>query len=196
MNLAPELAGLLAQVHGEITPEQGLVLAELAGRVSGPVNIVIVEIGSYEGKSTCYLAAGARAGTGHLVCAVDLWTEAPWAQYADPAIQQAFLENVKRLGFDAAVTPIHECSEAAAAHFDHSSVGLLFIDADHTYEAVCADIDGWLPRIAEGGLLVFHDAENDEWGVWRAIRDRLLLPGLCSLRFREQLAICTKEAGA
>ena len=35
---------------------------------------------------------------------------------------------------------------------------LLFIDADHRYEAVKADFESWAPRLRTGGHVAFHDA--------------------------------------
>ena len=36
-------------------------------------------------------------------------------------------------------------------------VHLLFIDGDHSYKGVMADIDGWTPKIVPGGVVAFHD---------------------------------------
>ena len=36
-------------------------------------------------------------------------------------------------------------------------IHVLFIDGDHHYEVVKADIDNWAPKIAMGGFLVLHD---------------------------------------
>lgn len=51
---------------------------------------------------------------------------------------------------------------------------LVFIDADHTYDAVKADWENYGPMCAPGGLVVFHDiAERPEYGVaqlWAELR--------------------------
>jgi predicted O-methyltransferase YrrM len=36
-------------------------------------------------------------------------------------------------------------------------IHLLFIDGDHHYEVVKADIKNWTPKVAPGGIVVFHD---------------------------------------
>ena len=36
-------------------------------------------------------------------------------------------------------------------------VHLLFIDGDHSYAGVKADIEGWTPKVAPGGIVCFHD---------------------------------------
>jgi len=68
-------------------------------------------------------------------------------------------------------------------------VHLLFVDGDHTYEGVKADIAGWAPKIAPGGVIAFHDfntapaVARKHAGVKRAVleweqgaRWHLLLP--------------------
>ena len=43
------------------------------------------------------------------------------------------------------------------SQLDPESVDLLYIDADHTYEAVKLDFDNFSPLVRPGGLIVFHD---------------------------------------
>lgn len=52
----------------------------------------------------------------------------------------------------------------------------VFIDGDHTYEAVKADIAAWWPLVNAGGLLCGHDIDHPRdrrgvWGVRRAVED-------------------------
>ena len=42
---------------------------------------------------------------------------------------------------------------------------LIIIDGDHTYEGVKADVDNYVPFLADGGLLMFHDSAMPDWGV-------------------------------
>jgi len=163
-----------AEVHGQILPEEGLLLAELASKV--PSDQLIVELGSFKGKSSCYLAAGAKAGGGAIVYAVDLWTKAPWEEYADPEVEVAWTDNIGHLGLVGRAIQVKSDTVEAAQQFDHG-VGLLFIDADHSYDGVCRDIEAWAPRVNEDGVMAFHDAASDEWGVAQAIRDKLLVTG-------------------
>jgi len=39
----------------------------------------------------------------------------------------------------------------------HSPVHIVFVDADHRYEAVKADIEAWSRHVVSGGLMIFHD---------------------------------------
>jgi predicted O-methyltransferase YrrM len=49
---------------------------------------------------------------------------------------------------------------------------LVFIDGSHEREATIAHMQAWRPRLAPGGVVVFHDYENEVWpGVADAIRE-------------------------
>ena len=39
------------------------------------------------------------------------------------------------------------------------SIDFLFIDADHSYEAVKADWNGWSPKVRKGGYIALHDSK-------------------------------------
>jgi hypothetical protein len=48
-------------------------------------------------------------------------------------------------------------------------VGLLFVDADHSYEGIVRDLQAWTPHLAPGALVAFHDVNLPLFGVTRAI---------------------------
>ncbi len=45
----------------------------------------------------------------------------------------------------------------AAATFPREHFDFVYIDADHSYEAVKADIEAWWPKVRMGGVLAGHD---------------------------------------
>lgn len=52
-------------------------------------------------------------------------------------------------------------SPAVAAWFPRASADLVFLDAAHDYEAVKADIQGWLPAVKPDGLIAGHDLDKE-----------------------------------
>ena len=125
----------------------------------------IVEIGSWKGRSTTWLAAGARLA-GRRVYAVDPHRHS--REYPEAETLDEFLVNLARSGLSDVVDPLVMTSEEAAAHVT-GPVELLFIDGDHSYEAVRRDAELWLPRLIEGGTVMFHDVATAAYNGPRRI---------------------------
>lgn len=69
---------------------------------------------------------------------------------------------------------ITEKSPDCAANITNGLFDFVFIDADHTYEGVKADIDAWWPKVAPNGVLAGHDYggrldQKGKFGVSRAV---------------------------
>ena len=154
------LRELIADIPGWLTDEEGEALYELAKHCTG--RGVIVEIGSWKGKSTTCLGLGSRAGKGVPIFAVD-----PHADYRFGE----FKENMERAGIADLVTPVPSTSQAKANDF-HEPIELLFIDGSHEYDDVKADFDQWVPKVIEGGTVAVHDTTLWE-GPKRVVEDNI-----------------------
>jgi predicted O-methyltransferase YrrM len=144
-DFARRVKPLIADVPGWLTDEEGAALYELAQRCTG--RGVIVEIGSWKGKSTICLGLGSRAGNAVRIYAVDPHTD---YRFGD------FEHNVERAGIADLVVPIASLSQAAADDF-HEPIELLFVDGSHEEALVDEDFDKWVPKVVEGGWVAFHD---------------------------------------
>jgi hypothetical protein len=51
------------------------------------------------------------------------------------------------------------------SQFVNESVDFLFIDGDHTYDAVRQDYELYFPKIRKGGLIFFHDSRMNRGGA-------------------------------
>jgi len=81
----------LSALKGFLRPIEGETLAKLASIILS--DQAIVEIGSYMGKSTCYLASGT---TGAMVYAIDLWEKGNYQKrYKNPKTFLAFNTSSK-----------------------------------------------------------------------------------------------------
>jgi len=142
-----------------------------------------VEVGVYSGASCAFLAKQLlERKTPFELYAVDLWdkvnTETDydriistpiWIEFTTRLQQQHLLEHVR---------VIQKESAQAAAGFADGSLDFVFIDANHSYEHVKADITAWKPKMKAGGMLSGHDY-GEPCGVKQAVDE--LLPGQVSL---------------
>jgi hypothetical protein len=150
---------------------------------TAPAGSTLVEVGVFCGKSLAYLAGKAReANKGLRVFGVDNFrgspehrdgTSANLGSLPPFALAAMCMENLDRAGVLDSCTLIRSNSVAAARLFPVGSVYMAFIDADHSYQSVKADVTAWLPTIRPGGLLAGDDYRTFE-GVRRAVD--LLLP--------------------
>jgi len=161
---------LVEGVEGWLAREEAALLMDLAAAVPG--REAIVELGNYRGRSTVALALGARSGGGAQVYSVD-----PHVEFTGPRggrfgrEDQAHLyANLARAGVGAAVSVVGLDSRRVAAAWDGPGVGLLFIDGDHRYEAVRADLDAWRAHLAPGARVAFDDCDFAD--VARLIAER------------------------
>jgi predicted O-methyltransferase YrrM len=157
-----------AGVEGWLSEAQGRALFDAAAAATGAG--VIVEIGSWKGRSTTWLASGARLA-GQRVYAVDPHR----GSREDPTVDtlNEFLDNVARNGLAGVVEPMVMTSEEAAVRIS-GPIEFLFIDGDHSYEAVRRDAELWLPRLIDGGTVMFHDAGTAAYTGPRRVVQRMV----------------------
>lgn len=77
--------------------------------------------------------------------------------------------------FAARVSVLQDTGVAAAERVPDAHYDVVFIDGDHSYEGVSADIDAWLPKVANGGWIGGHDFGPKKHrfpGIERAVRER------------------------
>lgn len=139
---------------------------------------VIVEIGSWKGKSTAALARGASRAHGEKVYAIDPHSVLPEEGYFEDT-RSEFLANLRAAGVDDRVVPMIMTSEAAARNWQ-KPVRLLWIDGDHRYDSVKLDFALWEPHLVEGGILAMHDTIRKP-GPKRVLWEQVF----CSGRFQE-----------
>ena len=53
-------------------------------------------------------------------------------------------------------------SVRAAKQFKDGYFDFVYIDADHSYDGVTADLEAWYPKVRKGGMLAGHDYKNWE----------------------------------
>ncbi|MEM7555301.1 MAG: class I SAM-dependent methyltransferase [Cyanobacteria bacterium P01_A01_bin.84] len=131
-------------------------------------NANILEIGSYVGASSCYIAAGLIEKGGSLFC-VDTWENQTMLEGEYDTMKE-FLENTRILS--QYIIPIRKNSQNLAVSDINNPLNFAFIDGNHSYAGVNHDYCMVAPWIIEGGILAFHDCIHFE-GVSRTIGEAL-----------------------
>jgi predicted O-methyltransferase YrrM len=167
----PELLKAAEAATGFMPAPEGLALHDAAARYAarGPV----LEVGTYCGKSTIYLAAAARA-KGQPVITVDHHhgseENQPGWEYHDTTLvdpRTGRLDTLPHVRATLAAAGVEDDvivvvgRSAAVARLWRTPLGMLFIDGGHTDVAATTDYESWAPWIAPGGLLAIHDVFPD-----------------------------------
>lgn len=152
MNFQRKGFGDAWRILTHMTIEERLLLYHL-GRKQ-PEGATFVEIGSYLGASSCFLAAGAsEIRGGAKVYCVDTWNNESMSEGPRDTWLE-FKENTFR--YRTIIVSLRGHSVEVARDF-HEQIDLLFIDGDHSYEGCRADVAIWLPHLKPGGLVIMHD---------------------------------------
>ena len=160
-----------------------------------------LEVGSYCGRSTVWLAAAAR------VCDTVLFAldhhrgseenQAGWEHHDASLVDQrigrmdtlpVFRRAVYDAGLEPSVIAVVGRSPVVAQHW-RTPLGLLFIDGGHGEVPARADYEGWAPHVAVGGTLAIHDVFPDPAEGGRPPYEQIYLPALRSGHFTEIGAI-------
>ena len=154
-------------VKGFIDHNEGICLYNHALKSSkkGP----ILEIGSYCGKSTIYLATAAKEYNG-CVYSVDHHTgseenQVGWEYHDIELFDEEtgrinsfpeFMRNLRKANLLDTVVPIVSDSLLVSRYWK-IPLSMVFIDGGHTIEAAFNDFNNWKDKIIKGGILAIHD---------------------------------------
>lgn len=101
-----------------------------------------------------------------MLCMVDTWEpfeadgisvtqEQQWANKRDAINRTLFAGSRKVFVEKDSIEAARQCPDAMQ--------DFVFIDANHYYDAVSADIEAWRHKVKPGGLLCGHDYANNEY---------------------------------
>lgn len=121
-----------------------------------------VELGSWMGASAIPVARSIKRWRGTLAC-VDTWSgeinQAPGSAPGQPWMLVSCARNIISAGLGASVRLV-PATTAEAAECWTQRIDYLYVDADHSYESVLADLRAWWPHVRVGGLIVGDDYHN------------------------------------
>jgi hypothetical protein len=84
-------------------------------------------------------------------------------------------DRVSKMLPDCRSVLLRDLSCNAVNQFDDNSVDVVYVDADHKYEPVLADIRAWYAKVKPGGILCGDDyiegSHIEKFGVIEAVKD-------------------------
>lgn len=158
-------------IETHMTSQEKRILYELSKSLKEKSKVV--EIGSYIGASSCFIADALLTNDSTLYC-IDTWdNDAMTEGKKDTYI--TFKENTRE--FKNNIVMVRGMSGDVVGEIERlteNHVDLLFIDGDHSFEGVKLDWDKYSPMLKSGSIVIFHDYG---WatGVQKVV-DELALP--------------------
>lgn len=141
----------ICKIDGWFSREDTKFLGTYANKVKG----LIVEIGSYKGRTTKLLSLASPESK---IITIDSF------KMGGMRTKKALLKNIKGLN----VVSVEGKSEEIGKIWNYP-IDLLFIDGNHGQTAVEKDIELFVPHVKKGGYVLFHDYLAREYGVGEAV---------------------------
>ena len=146
-----------------------------------PDNSTFVEVGSWMGRSTCYMGEQIKKSSKNIkFYAVDTWEGSEEISHKETieklknenlTLFDIFNHHIQMCGVQEQVIPLKTTSVEAAKQFEDNSLDFVHIDASHDYENVLADIIAWYPKVKPGGFITGDDYVISWGGVIQAVKE-------------------------
>jgi predicted O-methyltransferase YrrM len=147
--------GEVDKIDGWLSKVEGQLLFLLAKNLKN--DSIILEIGSYKGRSTACLALGSHANS---VYSIDPHSGDITQMGMSINTFPVFLENIKKFELEN-VNSYRMTSKEAFEKQVVMRIDLLFIDGWHSTEAVAFDISSWGTRLKRPSVILIDDFLRD-----------------------------------
>ncbi len=154
-----------ASIDGWLSVDEAIELYELA-RSLPHERPVVVEVGSWQGRSSVCLARGLHGKIAPRLACIDPFDASgddasagdydARARSLDASLRATFESNLRAAGVARIVDVLQGRSHEHAAAW-RQPVDLVFLDGDHAHDAVTQDLRDWAPKVRAGGYLAVHD---------------------------------------
>ncbi|MDF5727747.1 MAG: class I SAM-dependent methyltransferase [Rhizonema sp. PD38] len=158
---------------------------------------VIVEVGSYKGRSTVALAYSC-IGTNRKIYCIDTW-EGNDSDFPERNFFDIWQENVKKNGLEEYVVPLRGYSHDILSRWDDltngKAIDFIFIDGSHQYSDVLNDFELSFPILKDGGWIGFHEVIHT-WPGPERVWDQIAKLRLVNHEYSSTLACGQKSSTA
>ncbi len=175
----PDMISKFKNIPGMIDDEDGVFMYLLASFLN--LRGDIIEIGSWQGKSICFLASSCKDFSNGIVHAIDPFTGNPGKEenykiacddLSD--LRENFIKNIQSKGLEDYVRQYNMTSEEAFLKMGEVRARMIFIDGNHEYKHVRADIKNFSRLLLEEGIMVLDDYKNSFPGIIRAAKELII----------------------
>ena len=177
---------------------EGATLVEVATGATAQLG-PFLEVGSYRGKSASYLGPVARQ-LGTVLFCVDhhrgpsskpIGWDGQTAEVADGIVTDTlptFRQTILDAELEETVIAVIGTSSVVAEYWSQP-LSLLFLNGSHDEDELRADFEGWVSRVAIGGLLIIHGVSIDTEEGDSAPYEHLYVPVLETGEYEEIKAV-------
>lgn len=175
---------------------EGAALVEAATAANASLG-PFLEVGSYRGKSASYLGPVARQ-LGTVLFCVDHHRSpnsdpdsSDTLVAADDAVADTlpkFRQAIQEAELEDTVIAVIGKSATVAQYWSRD-LSLLFLNGSHDEDELRSDFDGWVSRVAVGGLAIIHGVATDPDEGSTAPYEHLYLPVVRSGEYKEVKAV-------
>ncbi len=162
-----------------------------------PDDAVIVEIGSYKGRSTVAMSY-ACIGTNRKIYCIDTW-DGNDTDFSDRNFFDIWQENVEKNGLSQYVVPLRGYSHQILSQWEEltggQAIDFIFIDGSHQFLDVLKDYEHSLPLVKDGGWIAFHDVVPT-WPGSECVWHNIAKYGLLNHEYSSTLACGQKNSTA
>jgi len=172
------------KINGWLSSQEAIGLYNVARIL--PDNPTVVEIGSWQGKSTYCILSGLKSGKLYAIDPFNAsggedWNEDEYQQIAKGInLLETFKTNVRKFLKVGKVEVRQGFSKQFKDEFEE--IHFLFIDGDHSIKGCQEDYDLFAHRVVRGGYIAFHDFHpgRPELGPTHVINEVILKEKLFS----------------
>ena len=140
----------------------------------------VVEVGSWQGYSTSFLARAVKDSKNGSLYAIDHFKGNIGKEHFYTIgsqdlsdLRKGFEANLIKVGLFDYVNLLAMSNDQAAKELEGKKIRFLFIDGDHTKEGVEKDVSLFFPLLVPGSIVVFDDFRHEAPGLVEAL-DALL----------------------